>query len=54
MWYGLVVNGELAVVQRFNHEPLIWDFHYGFFSSSWDYEIVEVDPVIISRLEPCR
>jgi hypothetical protein len=42
MWYGLLRNGELISVQQFNREPLIFDFHIGFFSSRNEYEIIEV------------
>jgi len=43
MWYGLLVNGCLECVRYFKHTPLIWDFHLGYYNSSNDYEVVELD-----------
>jgi hypothetical protein len=52
-WYGLVANGELIAVQTFHRPPTIFDFNMGYMS--WiDYEIVEIDPVIISHCERLR
>ena len=51
MWYGLVVNGELMSVKRFNRAPLIWDFHMGYFSG-WEYEVVEVNVVVTGVVAP--
>jgi len=51
MWYGLVVNGELMCVKRFDREPLIWDFHTGYFSQ-WTYEVVEVSVAITGTVAP--
>jgi len=53
MWYGLVVNRELRCVQWFNNPPLIWDFHLGFFSSDHEYDVVEVNPVIVGHVPAC-
>ena len=44
-FYGLIMNGELAYIQRFNHIPNFFDFHVSY--ASWNkYDIVEVEPII--------
>ena len=51
-WYGLITNGELSHIQYFRQAPLIWDFHTGYFDSRFEYDVVEVEPVITGYLEP--
>jgi len=46
MWYGLKINGILQYVSWFRCEPLIWDFHSGYFSD-WEYEVVEVNVAVV-------
>ena len=54
MWYGLIVNGELRLVQWFQRTPLIWDFHLGFFRGEDEYDVVEVNPMIVGHVAPCE
>lgn len=53
MWYGLVIDGELAMVKWFRDPPLIWDFHYGYMTSRSDYDVVEVDVCVKNYLPSC-
>ena len=50
--HGLVVNGELRLVQWFRRTPLIWDFHLGYYIGGDEYDVVEVNPVIVGHVAP--
>jgi hypothetical protein len=49
MWYGLMIDGELELVQQFNRKPSVYEF--GCSLSSWrEYEIVILEIHIVGRV----
>ena len=53
-WYGIMVNGELGAVQQFRTEPTCFDFHLGFFSSDFDYQVVDLSIQVLGYRRPCE
>lgn len=41
-WFGLTVNGEVAVIEHFDHKPKPYDFDCPL-SAGWEYGVVEVE-----------